>query len=263
MWDVDSNSTVLVLYYVEKYTSVRGSCHHAAEKCFPLRCRFESQTLRSASCSGALCQYYYIWLSVATQCLGFKVLLMFDLYSGLILKHLKDKHWQGMLQLRYQTKELRHNWTKTRITTMCSCCWCADATEVLMLLMHCSCYVLLLQMRWCCWSIVAADALMLMMPWCCWCTVAANVLMLLNQDQDFLADLSIAICSSFIYKNPLTFCFLPFIWYNGKQCRRNDQGGHCQQHHLCAHHCHGCGFAVVPKKVFIGHNLLPCIISNY
>ena len=52
-----------------------------------------------------------------------------------------------------------------------------------MLLKHC-----------CCWC---TDALMLMMPWCCWCTVAANVLTLLNQDRDFLADLSIAICSSY------------------------------------------------------------------
>ena len=38
------------------------------------------------------------------------------------------------------------------------------------------------------------DALMLVMYWCCWCTDAR---MLLNQDQDLLADLTIAICSSF------------------------------------------------------------------
>ena len=37
---------------------------------------------------------------------------------------------------------------------------------------------------------------MLMMRWCCWCTDAADPLMLLNQDQDLLADLCKAICSS-------------------------------------------------------------------
>ena len=42
--------------------------------------------LSSASCSGALCQYYYMWLCVATQCLAFKVPSMFDPYSSLIFK---------------------------------------------------------------------------------------------------------------------------------------------------------------------------------
>ena len=37
---------------------------------------------------------------------------------------------------------------------------------------------------------------MLLMRWCCWCTDAADPLMLLNQDQDLLADLCKAICSS-------------------------------------------------------------------
>ena len=49
-------------------------------------------------------------------------------------------------------------------------------------------------MHWSCWFTDADDALMLLMYWCCWCT---DALMLLNQDQDLLADLSIAICSSF------------------------------------------------------------------
>ena len=42
----------------------------------------------------------------------------------------------------------------------------------------------------------AAKMLMLLMRWCCWCNAAAEMLMLLNQDQDLLADLSIALCSS-------------------------------------------------------------------
>ena len=57
----------------------------------------------------------------------------------------------------------------------------------------------MLLMRWCCWCNVAADALlllMLLMRWCCWCCWCADAQMLLNQDQDLLADLSIAICSS-------------------------------------------------------------------
>ena len=61
-----------------------------------------------------------------------------------------------------------------------SCCY-TDADDALVLLMY-----------WCCWCINGGDALMVMY-WCCWCT---DALMLLNQDQDLLADLSIAICSS-------------------------------------------------------------------
>ena len=54
------------------------------------------------------------------------------------------------------------------------CCWCADATDALMLLMRWSC--------WCCscsWCTDAADGLMLLMRWCCWCADAADSLMLL------------------------------------------------------------------------------------
>ena len=69
---------------------------------------------------------------------------------------------------------------------MSCCCWCPAAVDALMLLM--------LLMRWCCWCADADEALMLLMYWCSWCT---DALMLLNQDQDLLADLSIAICSSF------------------------------------------------------------------
>ena len=47
-------------------------------------------------------------------------------------------------------------------------------------------------MRWCSWC---ADALMR------WCTDAADALMLLNQDQDLPADLSKAICSSFLFRH--------------------------------------------------------------
>ena len=137
MWYVDSNSTVLVLYYVEKYTSVRGSCHHAAEKCFPLRCSFESQTLRSASCSGALCQYYYIWLSVATQCLGFKVPSMFDLYSGLILKALErqaltKQRSSDTIELKQESlqwKEFKNpkwNFCHKQLLSSFSCSWNID-----------------------------------------------------------------------------------------------------------------------------------------
>ena len=45
----------------------------------------------------------------------------------------------------------------------------------------------------------ADTALLLMIHWNCWCTNATDALILLNQDQDILADLSIAICSSFIF----------------------------------------------------------------
>ena len=96
---------------------------------------------------------------------------------------------------------------------MCWCCWCADAADALMLLMCWCCWradaadalvcwscwcadpadALNLLMHWSCWCTDADDALMLLMYWCCWCT---DALMLLNQDQDLLADLSIAICSS-------------------------------------------------------------------
>ena len=54
------------------------------------------------------------------------------------------------------------------------CCWCADATEVLMFLMHCCCLyvdtadVRMLLRRWC------TDALMLVIIWCCWHSDAAG-----------------------------------------------------------------------------------------
>ena len=48
------------------------------------------------------------------------------------------------------------------------------------------------------WCTDPADPADVLMHWCCWCT---DALMLLNQDQDLLADLSIAICSSFRRKN--------------------------------------------------------------
>ena len=50
---------------------------------------------------------------------------------------------------------------------------------------------LMLLMHWYCWCADAAEVLM------GWCTDAADALMLLNQDQDLLADLSKAICSSY------------------------------------------------------------------
>ena len=77
------------------------------------------------------------------------------------------------------------------------CCWCADVADVLMLLM-----LLMRGCCWCCWccwcadAVDAADALMLLIRWYCWCT---DALMLLNQDQDQLADLSIAFCSSYLF----------------------------------------------------------------
>ena len=49
----------------------------------------------------------------------------------------------------------------------------------------------ILLLRRSCWCTDPADALMLLMHRC------SDALMLLNQDQDLLADLSIAICSSF------------------------------------------------------------------
>ena len=85
-------------------------------------------------------------------------------------------------------------------------CWCSDDADVLMLLMH-WCTTL---MRWCCWC---ADVLMLLIRWCCWCASAdASILMHWcwcayddgvvdqDQDQDQLADLSGAFCSSYIMK---------------------------------------------------------------
>ena len=45
--------------------------------------------------------------------------------------------------------------------------------------------------------------------WCCWCANAADALMLLNQDQDQLADLSIAFCSSFFFFSGL---FIKWGW---------------------------------------------------
>ena len=49
----------------------------------------------------------------------------------------------------------------------------------------------------------ADTPLLLMIHWNCWCTNATDALILLNQDQDILADLSIATCSSlrFSFKN--------------------------------------------------------------
>ena len=70
-----------------------------------------------------------------------------------------------------------------QILLMRWCCWCADPADAPILLM-----------RWSWWCTDADDALMLLMYWWCWCT---DALMLLNQDQDLLADLSIAICSSY------------------------------------------------------------------
>ena len=87
--------------------------------------------------------------------------------------------------------------------------WCADAADALMLLMHRSFWcadpadALFLLMHWSCWCTDADDALMC---WCCWC---ADALMLLNQDQDLLADLSIAICSSFL---DATYIFCSFLF---------------------------------------------------
>ena len=54
------------------------------------------------------------------------------------------------------------------ILLKCRCCWCADAADAMLLLLHC-----------CCWCTVAADALMLLMRWCCCCADATEVLMLL------------------------------------------------------------------------------------
>ena len=60
--------------------------------------------------------------------------------------------------------------------------------------------------HWCCDCADAAEAaealmllvlLVLLMELMRWCTDAADALMLLNQDQDLLADLSKAICSSY------------------------------------------------------------------
>ena len=100
--------------------------------------------------------------------------------------------------------------------------WCTDAADAMMLL--------ILLMNWCCWGNDVADTLTLLMPWCCWCADAAYVLMrwccwcakaadalmLLNQDQDLLADLSIAICSS--YHSSWCWCW----------CRDVSQGNiHC------------------------------------
>ena len=82
---------------------------------------------------------------------------------------------------------------------MCWCCWCADAADALMQLMRWCCWcadpadALIMLMHWSCWCTDDDDALMLLMYWCCWC---ADALMQLNQDQDLLADLSKAICSS-------------------------------------------------------------------
>ena len=81
------------------------------------------------------------------------------------------------------------------------CSWCADPADAPILLLRRSCCcaypadALILLMHWSCWCTDADDALMLLMYWCCWCT---DALMLLNQDQDLLADLSIAICSSWV-----------------------------------------------------------------
>ena len=69
------------------------------------------------------------------------------------------------------------------------CCWCcrwADATDALLLLMHCCCemgrctdaLMLLICCCCCCWA-DAVDTLMLLMHLCCWCADAADVLMLL------------------------------------------------------------------------------------
>ena len=58
-------------------------------------------------------------------------------------------------------------------------CWCAYPADTLM--------------HWSCWCTDADDALVLLMYWYYWC---ADAIMLLNHDQDLLADLSIAICSS-------------------------------------------------------------------
>ena len=110
---------------------------------------------------------------------------------------------------------------------MYRCCWGADA---LMLLMHWCCWcadvadALMLLMLWCCWCSDAADAvdvLMQLMYWCCWCTDAADALMLLNQDEDLLADLSKAICSSFsltihnVFRNLTCSCAMHEIIQSG------------------------------------------------
>ena len=124
------------------------------------------------------------------------------------------------------------------------CCWCADAAAVLIMLMRWYCWcrwcgwcpdpadALMLLMRWCCWCADAAevlmllmrwcaDAMLLLMCWCSWCTDAADALMLLNQDQDLLADLSKAICSSFsltihnVFRNLTCSCAMHEIIQSG------------------------------------------------
>ena len=88
------------------------------------------------------------------------------------------------------------------------CCLCAVVADALMLQMYCSWWftaggyapkVLMCQS---CWCADLADVPILLIRWSCWCTDAHDALMLmmqmpLNQDQDSVADLSIAICSSF------------------------------------------------------------------
>ena len=72
----------------------------------------------------------------------------------------------------------------------------ADAADALLLLIRC-----------CCWCNIAADALLLLMHWC---VGSADALMLLNQDQDLLADLSIAFCSSSQFVM-VFYCFSSFL----------------------------------------------------
>ena len=83
-------------------------------------------------------------------------------------------------------------------------CWCTNPADAPILLMRWSCWcadpadALILLMSWSCRCTDADDALVLLMYWCCWC---ADAIMLLNHDQDLLADLSIAICSSCISRH--------------------------------------------------------------
>ena len=49
------------------------------------------------------------------------------------------------------------------------CCWCAGATDALVLLMRWCCWCC-----WWCWCTDAADPMMLLIQWCCWCSWCAD-----------------------------------------------------------------------------------------
>ena len=116
IWDVwISTAKVWSCTMLRSIHLCAGNCHHAPGKCFALIGSLGLSSFGSAS-SGALCQYYYIWLCIATQCLGFKVPSMFDLYSILIF----PRTWKTHSQRKYmncfegQKREIRLDSTKIK-----------------------------------------------------------------------------------------------------------------------------------------------------